>query len=120
MAKTAKLRRAAPRSGENEIRGQRGGAKSKEHLETATPKKKKYTLHGETAAPRSGENEIRGQRGGAKSKEHLETAAPKKKKYTLHGETGKYALITKSGRTILLPPVKSAYTISAWSKAFKK
>jgi hypothetical protein len=58
-------------------------------------------------APKSGEHEIRGPRGGDTGKER-----------TVVG--GKESLVSKSGRVIITSPAKSANTVDAWSRAFKK
>jgi hypothetical protein len=73
------------------------------------------------AASRSGEYQIRGPRGFVTGEERVSTAGkalkPQKK---VSQPLDRLGVVTKSGRTIIPSPAKSANTISAWSKAFKK
>ena len=76
-------------------------------------------------APRSGEYEINGPRGGGTGKDRtavrgksLPPTPSPGQGYVIHRPVG--TVRTKSGRTIITSPAKSANTISSWSKAFKK
>jgi hypothetical protein len=86
------------------------------------------TLKQRRTAPHTDEYEIRGARGSDAGAKHTAVSGkpvpptPKSGQgYALHRpahHTG--ALVTRSGRTVLISPAKSPNTLNAWSKAFKK
>ena len=75
-----------------------------------TPKPRQTT-------PRSSEREIRGpQKAIERAKELAPEGVVRAKRSSRQADT----IVTKSGRTILVSPAKSATTVEDWSKALKK
>jgi hypothetical protein len=78
-------------------------------------------LKSRQSAPRSGEYEIVGPRGGDSGKERTTGYVIRRPAHSNGGvKEVAGAIRTKSGRIIIASPVKSANTLSSWSKAFKK